>query len=291
VTDADVTHAQQSNGVPSDPSNTQAGFVPFGETGTIGQEFDSGIRIGGTIACGPCSTFLASYSFFETHNEADLGLPNDPQGTVESLVYLPGTQTTANVGPVSAGYDIQFQVGDALFRHEFMKSCNYSVNFMVGAQVGHLAQDFTQSSTFGGGQGGARRVDTSITFDGGGLKAGFDVERHLCGSFSLYGRFTAAAMQGQFNSSYSMHNTTTGDLLADANWLDSRIVPQLEYEAGFNWQSCSGKWHLSAGYMMSQWENVVTTQEYVDALQSKSYTNVGDTISFAGLVARVGCCW
>src|SRR6185503_336541 len=113
---------------------------------------------------------------------------------------------------------------------------------LLGAQVGHLQQDFSQSGVFSGGNSGAINTNTSINFDGGGLKAGFDVERHLCGCFSLYGRFTAAAMQGEFQGRYSMHNTSTTALLADAEWTDSRIVPQLEYEAGLNWQSCKGRW-------------------------------------------------
>jgi hypothetical protein len=43
--------------------------------------------------------------------------------------------------------------------------------------------------------------------------------------------------------------------------------------------------------MMSQWRNAVTTQEFIDAVQRDRYVNVDDTISFAGLVARAGCCW
>jgi Legionella pneumophila major outer membrane protein precursor len=287
VTDADVTHAQQQNGTGG------AGTVPFGEIGTIDAKYDSGIRVGGVISCGPCSSVLVSYSFFETDNDETLNEPIIPGGggAVGSLVHHPGTALTASVGPVSASYDVQFQVGDALFRHECLRGSCYSVNFLLGAQVGHLEQDFSQSGVFSGGNQGAINTNTSINFDGGGLKAGFDVERQLFGRISLYGRATAAAMQGEFRGRYSMTNTSTTALLADAEWTDSRIVPQLEYEAGLNWQSCNGRWHMSAGYMMSQWQNTVTTQEFIDAVQRDRYVNVGDTISFAGLVARVGCCW
>jgi hypothetical protein len=287
VTDADVTHAQQQNGIGG------AGTVPFGEIGTIDAKYDSGIRVGGAIACGPCSEFVVSYAFFETDNDESLDEPFIPGGggAVGSLVHHPGTALTASVGPVSASYDVQFQVGDALFRHECLRGSGYAVNFLLGAQVGHLEQEFSQAGVFSGGNGGAINTNTSINFDGGGIKGGFDMERRLCGGLSLYGRCTAALMQGEFQARYSMNNVTTTSLLAEADWSDSRIVPQLEYEAGVNWQSRNGRWHASAGYMMSQWQNTVTTQEFIDAVQADRYVNVGDTISFAGLVARVGCCW
>ena len=49
ATDVDVAHAQQQDGLGG------AGTVPFGDIGTIGQDFNPGFRVGGTVACGPCS--------------------------------------------------------------------------------------------------------------------------------------------------------------------------------------------------------------------------------------------
>src|SRR4051794_4251999 len=94
VTDADVTHAQQQNGIGG------AGTVPFGEIGTIDAKYDSGIRVGGAICCGPCSEFLVSYSFFETDNDETLDAPNIPGGggAVGSLVHHPGAAITASAG-------------------------------------------------------------------------------------------------------------------------------------------------------------------------------------------------
>ncbi len=285
VTDADVTHAQQQNGIGG------AGTVPFGDIGTIDTKFDSGIRLGGSICCGPCSSVLMSYSFFETENTDTLDEPFIPGGggAVGSLVHHPGAAITASTGPVSAGYDVQFQVADALFRHECWGNSCYTVNFLVGAQYGHLEQDFRQSGVFSGGNAGAIKTSTDIDFDGGGLKAGFDMNRQLSSCISLYGRFTAAAMQGQFHGRYTMVNESTTQVLADADWSDNRVVPQLEYEAGF--ALTKNRWRLSAGYMMSQWLNSVTTPEFIHGVQDDSYVNISDRITFAGLVARVGCCW
>ena len=64
------------------------------------------------------------------------------------------------------------------------------------------------------------------------MKAGIDTERRLRGGFSVYGRLTGAMMSGRFSSRYTMFNSTTDVLLAQANWKDDRIVPHVEYELG-----------------------------------------------------------
>ncbi len=286
-TDADVTHAQQQNGIGG------AGTVPFGDIGTIDMDFDSGIRLGGAYHCGPCSSVLLSYTFFETDASDSVAAPEIPGGggAVGSLVHHPGASITASDGPVDATYDIQFQVADTLYRQQWLHGNNYTINFLVGAQYGHLEQDFAQAGIFSGGNAGAIDTTSSIRFDGGGLKAGFDTERQLGHGFALYGRCAAAAMQGKFRAQYSLNNATTESLLAAANWSDNRIVPQLEYEAGIGWQSAGGRLQLSAGYMMSRWLNTVTTSEFIDAVERDNYVNVGDTLSFAGLVASLGCSW
>jgi hypothetical protein len=286
VVDANVAHAQQQNGIGG------AGTVPFGRIGVADGDWDSGIRLGGSIMCSPCSSFVYSYSFYESEQDDTLNPPVIPGGggAIGSLVHLPGSALTASVGPVDATYDVDFQIGDAMFRHQFLGGCDYSVNFLLGAQFGQLEQDFRQTGTFGGGNGGAISTTSSIDFNGGGLKAGFDANRCICGGLSIYGKFTGALMQGKFRGRYSLLNTTTQTLLGEADWEDNRVVPQLEYEAGFCLNPC-GKWTFSTGYMVSQWLNTVSTPGFIDAVQANNYTDVRDQVTFAGLVARVGCCW
>ena len=285
VVDANVAHAQQQNGIGG------AGTVPFGRIGVADGDWDSGIRLGGAIMCGPCSSFLFSYTFYESEQDDTLNPPVIPGGggAVGSLVHLPGSALTASVGPVDATYDVDFQTADALFRHQCMGGCDYSVNFLLGAAFGQLEQDFRQIGTFGGGNAGAISTATSVDFNGGGLKAGFDVNRCVCGPFSVYGKFTAAALQGKFRGHYSLLNTTTQTNLGEADWQDNRLVGQFDYEAGLCLKC--GRWQFSSGYMVSQWMNTVTTPAFIDAVQANNYTDVRDRLTFAGLVARVGCCW
>jgi hypothetical protein len=206
-------------------------------------------------------------------------------------VHHPGAAITASAGPVLATYEIDFQTADMLYRSALSSGPCHSVNYLIGVQYGDLEQTFGQTGVFSGGQQGAIDTTTSIDFDGGGLKAGVDMDRRLHGGFSAYGRLTGAVMSGEFNSRYNMHNASTDTLLAHSHWKDNRVISQVEYEIGFGWTCPSEHWRISTGYMFSHWLNVVTTDAFIDAVQADNYTDVDDSLSFDGFVTRLECCF
>jgi hypothetical protein len=279
----DVAHAQQQNGIGG------AGTVPFGDIGTVDIGYNSGYRVGGGIACNACSGVAVDYTHFTSSSSDEVFAPNINGGAVGSLVHHPGAAITASAGPVDATYDVDFQLGDVVYRRLWLTGRRYAVNYQVGAEFGHLDQDFTQTGNFGGGQSGVINTSTDISFDGGGLKAGIDGEQRLCCGFFAYGKATAAALSGRFDSHYNMFNSTTETLLARSNWQDNRVIGQLDAELGVGWGH--GCWRVSAGYLFSEWTNVVTTQSLIDAVQADNYNNVRDNITFDGLVSRIECCW
>jgi hypothetical protein len=284
VSDIDVAHAQQQNGLGG------AGTVPFGDIGTVGFDWEKhNYRVGGSIACGPCSDVYASYTSFDADSEDSVDAPVVPGGggAVGSLVHHPGTALTASAGPVDASYELELRMGDLMCRSVFHDGPCHMIRWMVGGQYGHLEQNFLQSGNFSGGLGGDIDTRTNIDFDGGGLKAGIDAERWVGNGISVYGRATAAVMTGRFSSRYTMLNQSTDAMLAEANWKDDRAISQLEYEFGVALSSIDCHWRASVGYMLSYWDNVVTTGDFIDAVQADNYTNVGDSITFDGFVSRV----
>src|SRR5882724_5476968 len=70
----DVAHAQQQNGIGG------AGTVPFGEIGTLDSGFNSGVRIGGEIACDGCSGVAFNYTYFSSTSTDSLEAPFIPGG-------------------------------------------------------------------------------------------------------------------------------------------------------------------------------------------------------------------
>ena len=86
-----------------------------------------------------------------------------------------------------------------------------------------------------------------------------------------------------------MFNSTTDTLMARSKWQDDRVIGQLDSELGVGWTN--GRWRLSAGYMFSEWTNVVDTSSFIDAVQNNDYTDVKHSLTFDGLVTRLECCW
>ena len=90
---------------------------------------------------------------------------------------------------------------------------------------------------------------------------------------------------------YQMIDTPAVAKLATADWQDDRFVPIVEYEFGIAWTNCCNTWRLSTGYTAAFWFNAVTTREFVNAVRTNNYVDVGDTISFDGLTARAEYMW
>lgn len=288
VTDADVAHAQQQNGIGG------AGTVPFGRIGTVDPDHEPGFRVGFNKALSNCSSLAASYSYYESQAIDLLVPPVIPGGggAVGSLVHHPGAAITASVGPVNSTYDIDFQLAEIEYRSLWRSGSRYAINWSLGARYGHLEQDFSQTGIFGGGSTGTIDTFTNVDFDGGGLKFGLDGERRIgCGGFSLFGRLAVSPMSGTIQADYTMNNSTTDVLLAQAVWKDDRMITLLDYEAGISWTGPCRKWRISTGYMASYWFNAVTTAEFINTVQANSYDSVDDTIVFEGLTARVERRW
>lgn len=288
-TDADVTHAQQQNGIGG------AGTVPFGQIGVASLDYEPGFRVGGSHSLSNCSSIFGSYTFFESDTRDTLVPPVIPGGggAIGSLVHHPGAAITASVGPVTADYNIDFQLAEVGFRRVWRSGPSQVINWSVGARYGHLEQDFAQSGVFSGGSAGLIDTVTNIDFDGGGLLFGLDGERRFGTSgLSGYAKINVSPMTGQFQADYSMRNETTGTQLALALWEDDRITTLLDYEAGFAWTggNCDCI-RLTAGYTVFHWFNAVTTDEFIDSVQNDNYVDVEGPLSFSGLVSRAEFRW
>jgi hypothetical protein len=283
-TGVDMAHAQQQDGLGG------AGTVPFGEIGVVDPDYDLGFRVGGEVRLSADAGVFVAFTLFESDATSSVVAPTIPGGggAVGSLVHHPNASITASAGPVNADYDIKFLLGDVAYRQILWRTCVHYVSVFAGARFAQLDQEFLQSGTFGGGQGGVVDTSTFIEFTGIGPMAGIDGARQIGTTrFSVYGRSLLAAISGEFDSRYRMFNRTTSVLLAESMWKDDRIMPMLDYEIGVAWTSPQGHLRLAAGYMVSHWFNVVSTPTWVDAVQADNYVDVDDTLSFDGVVGRV----
>lgn len=283
VSDADVNHAQQQNGLGG------AGTVPFGLIGRVDPDWEPGFRVGGAIRLTDCSSLFVAYSQYESNAVSTLVPPVIPGGggAVGAFVHHPGAAITASVGPVNATYDVDFQLGDFGLRRIWRAGSNYAVNWSLGGRYGHLEQNFQQLGVYSGGSAGQINTRTNVDFDGGGLRFGLDGERRFgCRGFSVYANVNVAPMLGTVQADYNMQNVTTATQLARATWKDDRFITTLDYEGGLAWTSRKGRVRLSAGYNVAHWFNAVTTDSFINGVRADSYADIDGGLTFTGLVAR-----
>lgn len=286
-TDGDVAHAQQQNGIGG------AGTVPFGQIGTVDVEYAPGVRVGGGIGLGPSSSLVSSFTWYEGDDDDSLNAPVIPGGggAVGSLVHHPGAAITASTGPVRGDYDVAFRLADFGFRDVWVCRDWCELNYTIGGQFANIEQDFSQTGVFAGGNQGVIGARTNVEFNGGGLRAGLDGQRFLARGLRVYGRAFTSLLSGRANSLYTMRNNSTEADLAIAEWSDNRAIALTELELGVAKSFACDRFQISAGYLMQQWDNVVTTSEFIDAVQADNYTNLNDNLGFDGLTVRLEGRW
>lgn len=287
ATDGDIAHAQQQNGIGG------AGTVPFGRIGTVEMDYEPAYRIGGGIGLDACSALIVSYTRYDATGTDELFAPNIPGGggAVGSLVHHPGAALTASPGPLTANYDLDYQLADVVFRDVWRGSNCYVINYSIGGQFANMSQEFLQTGLFGGSTGGAINTATDIDFNGGGIKVGLDGERRIGCRISVYGKIYASAISGRFSSDYVMQNVTTETRLAEVQWKDNRVISLVEYELGMAYTSCNQHLRLSAGYLFQHWGNMVTTSNFIDGVQADNYTDLSDGLGFNGVSTRLELCF
>lgn len=279
---ADVAYALPRNGV--DPATA----VPFGGVATANPNYDpSGFRLGGMYALDRCSSLQFAYTYYNT--ETDGSVFANPPLSVHSLVTDPHTYTAASDSLAALSrYRIGFQFADLDYRRLIAGGRNWAINYAVGTRYAHLSQNFREVQPIGPGSTG---VATNINFDGAGSRVGLMGERkaYNCG-FLFYGKAFADILVGNFRSSYQQLNNFQQTQVR-TSWRDFRPVPILEYELGAGWQSKSGRFRVSGGYYFACWFNTVSTSNYIQAVQTNNYVNIGNAITFDGLVGRVQYVW
>ncbi len=258
--------------------------VPVGAAGVVGQEFEPAFSVGLIKALSCRSSIRVGYERFEGNSFAQIiTIPNN---FIRSLVTHPGTAVCAsNSLEANADYDIQFDLIDVDYRRTICAGCCGSIDGIFGLRYGRLEQKLEVNQAIGVG---ITTVTTDIDFEGVGIRVGLEGEtRPGGGCFLLYGKAILNLIAGEFKADYLQFNSFA-QTQAVTSWEDDRFVPTLDGEIGFGYRTCWKKVnvHLSLGYTVSAWFNAVTTSEYIGAVQTNNYVEIGDALVFDGFVGR-----
>ena len=259
------------------------GPVQAGPDAVVDCGFNSGFRAGFSYALHSYASLGVTYTYFDG-NASDQLTVVAPNVVIRSQVNHPGTVAVpTNFLQATANYGVDFQLADLEYRRILTSGELHELHYVIGARYGHLEQGFasvfTNATTI-------ETVNTNILFDGGGIRLGLEGERRAanCG-WLIYGRGDASFLGGEYRARYLQADNFRG-LVVNSGWNEDRVVSILDLELGFGWTSARGGLRLTTGYMFSGWFNTISTDEFIQAVQTNNSVSVGDTLTFDGLVGR-----
>ena len=257
--------------------------VPIGNTLVADPTYDSGYRVGGSYAFNPRTSLLLMYTDYESSVDDGESLPGGTGFLRATLVHPNTIAVAGDVDFLSAqaDYEIDFLFADIGLTHDLWRDCESRLTSHAGLRYASLDQRLLATYSVLG----VTQVSTDLEFEGIGPRLGIDAERFLNPRFSVYGNGFANFLPGSFDGSYDQRNLV--GVQASAGIEDDRIVTVLEAEIGIAYRPPCGWWRANVGYYVAGWYNVITTSEFVQAVQADDFSDVDDTLTFDGLTARL----
>ena len=259
---------------------------PTGPVGRANIDNGTGFRIGANWALDDCASLGATYTWFESSTEDEITAT--PGNVLNLMVAHPSSLTSGATSlRSSAEYDVDFQLLDLDYRSLLWGTCDAAVNYAVGLRYAHLSQDFVAAQEIFAGAG-LTTVDTQIGFDGAGIRFGLDgVKRRPGTGLLLYAKGDVNFVGGEFQATYRQMNQFGGGAVIGNNLDDYRLITIADAELGLGWESAGGRLRVTGGYAVSGWFNALTTGSYIDGVRTGAYNDLGETLTFDGLVTRL----
>jgi hypothetical protein len=266
---------------PLDTPPAAATPVQVAQPGVANIDFHPGWVVGASKALDECNEIVGTFTHYEGEDTNGI---SSSTFLIRSMISNPSTwisNAASDWVSAASDYRMQFSLADLDLRWTFSNQCDTRLSLVAGARFASLDQrlDVNFVST------DIQNVHTEVNFDGGGLRLGFNGERRLPCGVVFYGRTTASVVGGTFRGAYTQTSGILGPLV-NTGFPADRVVPILDAELGAGISLWDDKLRLTAGYSFSGWYNVVSTGQFIGAVQSNNFTGMHDTLTFDGLVAR-----
>lgn len=261
---------------------------PLGDAEQLDFGAESGFKVGfARLLHDGCSDIGASFTHFESEQSASTRAT--PGSVLRPLLTHPALTSCDALTSFFAAADggIDFDRVDIDYRRYFNCGCT-TYHWLAGFGYGQLNQDL--QARYGSSPAALDdivNVDSDLFGYGVRFGGGAEYGTKRCRGF---GNSTLTLLASNVTARYQQIDIAAGQVAEYKQDLD-RIVPVLDLEMGMAVDLCRNT-VLQFGYTYSIWFNVVTTPEFVSAVQKGEVDgSVSDTLSFDGLFARVVVYW
>jgi hypothetical protein len=205
---------------------------------------------------------MGQYTFYRTSGSDTVKRPTDPTLYLEPTI----REVSLSSDGVDAMYSnthFNYQVADLLISRRFLPGCQVLFNFFTGATGAWIKESWNVKGVdiTGSVPNVTNFGKNNWHFNGGGMRAGLDVNWHMGAGFGLFNKLSFAALIGSY---YNKRETNLfpegvdGTLvpnIRNTTEKDTWVVPNTQLEFGLNWNHrfCSWSMMLQGALEISTW--------------------------------------
>jgi hypothetical protein len=258
--------------VGSDPNGGPIGVIKSLEGG-----FDSGFRVGAGYRF-PGENWEARFYYTFYHETGNDLVAAPPGGFVFPTLTFPAVVTRSN--SAAASNSVNLNVFDVEFGKRWEATESMSVRWFVGPRFANIDQKFM--ATYTGGDVSQDNVRRRLFFDGGGARAGGELNCKVFDHLGFYACGSVSLMTGRFRS--DLLEVANGQTIVNVSEKFDKVVPVMDLGVGISYQM--GGLRLSAGYQFINWFGMVEGIDFSDDVSPGKYARRTGDLGFDGLVFR-----
>jgi len=214
----------------------------LGEVNSLSFDWNGGLRLGlGYTFFRDSWQLLGQYTWFSTEGDNSFSV-RFPTGTTTQ--WLMPTFTDIEGGGLheaESSANFSYQMADLLLARRFLVKDQIQLNFSLGATGGYIRENSHISYE---NIGNNTVVVNHWGFGGGGLRTGFDANWHISRGFGFFGKFSYAAILGQYGTRNRIAADGPGALgsglvssprIAHTEATGLYLMPTTQIALGFDW--------------------------------------------------------
>ncbi len=203
----------------------------------------SGVRVGfGYTFERDAFQLLGQYTWYSTSGSNSFSV-SSPISASTTTFLMPTFTDIEGAGLLNAASNTEFsyQMADLLLARRFIVKDQIQLNFSLGATGGFIKEDFHVTYE---NQTENTYIANDWGFGGGGLRTGIDGNWHMGYGFGFFGKFSFAAILGNYGNSNRITadapgadgtGSTSSPIVSDTQYSGIFLLPTTQIALGFDW--------------------------------------------------------